>query len=55
MKTTIKVRQNKLNLIKETPDERKERIQNSNLRTRVVKSKKGKGSYNRNKFKKENL
>lgn len=47
---TIKIKSNPLNLVKETPEERKERIHKSNLRTRVVESKK---KYNRNKFKRE--
>ena len=45
---TIKIKTNPLNLTKETPEERLERIHKSNLRTRVVESNK---KYNRNKFK----
>ena len=44
----IRMKSNPLNLVKETKEERKERIHKSNLRTRVVESKK---RYNRNKFK----
>ena len=45
----IKIKPDPLRLVKETKEERKERIHKSNLRTRVVESKK---RYNRNKFKK---
>lgn len=51
MKTTkIKVNRT-LNLTKETPAERKERIRIGGMYTRIVKSKKGKGSYNRQQYK----
>lgn len=48
-KRKIVLKRNLLDLIKETPEERLERIHKSNLRTRVVKSKK---IYDRSKFKK---
>lgn len=50
-KQVIKVKCNKADLVKETPEERKERIRIGGMYTRIVKPKKGKGSYNRRKFK----
>lgn len=44
----IKIKSNPLNLLKETREERLERIHSGNLRTRVAKNKK---AYDRNKFK----
>ena len=52
MKTTKHtLKRNILNLTKETQEERKERIRIGGMYTRVVKAKKGKGSYNRRKYK----
>lgn len=42
---------NPLNIVKETPEARRERIHAGGTYTRVVPSKKGKGSYNRNDYK----
>ena len=48
----IVLKRNLLDLVKETPEERLERIHKSNLRTRVVRNKK---AYDRNKFKKDGI
>ncbi len=44
----VTIRRDPLEFVKETKEDRQERIRNSDLRTRVVKSKK---AYNRNDYK----
>jgi len=44
----ITIRRDPLEFVKETKEDRKERIRNSDLRTRVAKNKK---AYNRNDYK----
>lgn len=52
MRKKLVLKYSPLSLVKETSEERLERIHKSNLRTRVVKSKK---IYDRNKFKKNGI
>lgn len=50
-KVIVAVKLNPENLIKETPEQRKARVQAGGMYTRVARPKKGKGSYNRQAFK----
>jgi len=49
----IKINTNPLDLVKETPEQRHERIRKGGMYMRVAKPKKGKGSYNRQQYKKQ--
>lgn len=50
-KQTITINTNPIDLVKETPEQRRARINAGGMYTRVARPKKGKGSYNRQAFK----